>query len=395
MKIVFFNRFCYPDASATSQMLSDLVFHLAAEGMSVHVVTSLSDPSLAREEVVHGVTIHRVANSRKAATLARKAMEYIAYYLGARKAARRLLERGDVAVFKTDPPMLLPAVGPVAQRNGAIIVNWLQDLFPEVAQEHGVVGARFAPIRSLRNEWLRRAAANVAISDAMKARVTTEAGLAPGKVHVIHNWAKGSEIAAVGAGADGMRAEWQLEDRFIVGYSGNLGRVHEFDTLLDAAAELQGHDEIAFLIIGTGPRAAEVQAKVRERGLANVRFQPPRPRSSLGESLALPDVHLTTLKPRFEALVVPSKIYGVMAAGRPCIYIGDPNGDPAQILERDHAGVAVATGDGAGLARAILGLKADPVGRARMGANARALFEREFDFPIAARRWTELLKQLG
>ena len=141
MKVLFFNRFFYPDTSATSQIVSDLAFHCARTGYDVHVVTSRVPGGDARLENVHGVTIHRVA---KAITtphgLLRRGIAYLRYYLGARRAVRELVAPGDIVVVKTDPPLASRAVGPLAHRLGARTVVWLQDLFPEVAHRYGVPG---------------------------------------------------------------------------------------------------------------------------------------------------------------------------------------------------------------------------------------------------------------
>src|SRR5438067_1816735 len=133
MAIYFFNRFFYPDPSATSQVLADLAFHLARTGAEVHIVTSRLPQATATIETIDSVTVHRVA---KATTdphsLFDRALAYARFYQGARDAARRLLRPGDVVVLKTDPPLLSAAVAPVAKRRGAKVVAWLQDVFPEI-----------------------------------------------------------------------------------------------------------------------------------------------------------------------------------------------------------------------------------------------------------------------
>ena len=393
-KIVLFNRFFFPDLSATSQIASDLAFRLAAEGNEVHAVTSVSSPNLAREETVRGVTIHRVALAPRRGGLARKALDYARYYRGARSAARTLLGEGDIAILKTDPPMLAAAVGPIAKSRGALVVNWLQDVFPEIAMEYGIPGSSFPPLRSLRNRWIRDSAHTVVIGEAMKQRVVATTGIDASRVSVIHNWSRGEEIAPLAPERNDLRVGWVMRDKFVVGYSGNLGRVHEFDTLLAAAKALRQREGIVFLIIGSGPQFDAVRVRAAKEGLSNVRFQPPQARESLAQSLGVADVHLCVLRPEYEGLVVPSKIYGIMAAGRPCIYIGDPKGEPARLFTDNDAGLAVANGDSDGLVRAIESLASDPTRRARMGANSRRLLDEKYDFPLAARQWKDLLETL-
>jgi glycosyltransferase involved in cell wall biosynthesis len=192
-----------------------------------------------------------------------------------------------------------------------------------------------------------------------------------------------------------LRREWQLGDEFVVEYSGNLGRVHEFETLLDAARRLRSEGDVRFLVVGRGPRLAEVQARVAAEGLPNFRFEPHQDRARLSESLGVGDVHISVLRPEFEGLVHPSKLYGIMAAGRPTIFVGRVTGETARILEEADAGLAVECGDGAALAAAILRLKGDFTGRTAMGARARRAFETRYDMPIALDRWRALLDRLS
>jgi glycosyltransferase involved in cell wall biosynthesis len=396
--IVFFNRFFHPDTSATSQILSDLAFHLAGRGHKVLVVTSASEGLRPGVETVNGVEVHRVARSAHApGGIVGRAISYLAYHSAARSAARRMVRAGDVVVVKTDPPMLGASIGPIARTRGARVVNWLQDLFPEVAERHGVtgVGGPFAAwLRRVRDRAIAAADRNVAVGDRMaqylRGTVGPRAHLA-----VIHNWSSGALIKPIAPAANPLRGEWGLGDAFVVGYSGNLGRVHEFDTLLRAAGELRAERGIRFLIIGRGPRLQDVRRRAASLKLDNMGFEPHQHRTRLPQSLCAPDVHVASLAPEYEGLVQPSKLYGVMAAGRPTIFIGDPAGETAAILAETGSGLAIPAGDAAGLAAAIRSLAADPARVQRMGRAARAAFEARYDLPVALARWEELLSSLS
>jgi glycosyltransferase involved in cell wall biosynthesis len=395
MKVVFLNRFFFPDASATSQILSDLAFHLAERGWDVHVVTSRVPGGEQESEVMRGVKVHRVASAIAGPHgLLRRAGAYAGYYAGARAAARRLASPGDLFVAKTDPPLLSSAVGAIVRARGARMVAWQQDVFPEIAHEYGVPGIAVAYplLRRVRNRTLAAADAVVAISERMADRLSREAARS---VEVIHNWADGRAIAPLAHEKNDLRRQWDLEGRFAVEYSGNLGRVHEFDTLLGAARRLRAEQDMRFIIVGRGPRHDEVRERVEREGLDNVRLIDPQPRAMLSQALGAGDVHLTVLQPRFEGLVVPSKIYGIMAAGRPNVFIGDPHGESAAMLAQARGGVSVAAGDDAGLAAALLALRRDDAGRARMGASARSAFDQRYAMGVALERWESLLRSLA
>jgi glycosyltransferase involved in cell wall biosynthesis len=396
VKIVFFNRFFFPDTSATSQILSDLAFDLAARGTEVHVVTSRVPGGESARESVRGLTVHRVADAIPGPHgLSRRALAYAGYYAGARRAARRLLQPGDIAVTKTDPPLLSSIVGAVARRRGARVVAWVQDVFPEIAREYGVPGMRgplYGLMRRMRNKSLVLAHRVVAIGERMATRLARE-GVDPGRITVIHNWADGEAIRPLDREANGVRNAWGLAGKFVVAYSGNLGRVHEFDTLLDAAAQLAGRDDIRFVIVGRGPRLAATRARVEREALANVQFLPHQERASLAESLGAGDVHVCILQPRFDSLVVPSKLYGIMAAGRPVLFVGDPAGETAALIAQAGCGITVAMGDGSALAGQIRRLADDPAERERLGRQGREAFERLYTREKALAAWRETLLQ--
>ena len=182
-KIVFVNRFFYPDHSATSQMLSDLAFDLAKAGGRVEVITSrlrYDDPAaqLPSFEVIQGVSVHRVWTSRFGrGGLVKRSLDYLTFYI---TAAYKLWQRTDsstIVVAKTDPPLFSIVAAPIARLRGAKLINWLQDLFPEVA---AALGVKFIcwPIlnvlRSLRNWTLRSAHMNIVIGELMKERLVSQ-----------------------------------------------------------------------------------------------------------------------------------------------------------------------------------------------------------------------------
>ena len=402
-RVVFLNRFFYPDHSATAQILADLAFDLAASGRPVSVIASrqtYDDPSttLAAEETIRGVKVYRVATTRFGrASLGGRAIDYAAFYASAGRAALAVLQEGDILVAKTDPPLISLVAKAVAARRGAHLVNWLQDLYPEVAAELGLRLASGPAGHGLilaRDASLRRARANVVLGERMADKLIAR-GIAPAQIHVIANWAD-EAIQPVSPRDNPLRREWGLEDKFVVGYSGNLGRAHDYETLLSAADILRAREDIVFLFIGGGHHSGELERRVRELGLAKAfQFRPYQPRAALAFSLSVADVHWISLKPELEGLIVPSKIYGVLAAGRPVITVSAKNGEMAALVERHHCGFAIVPGRGASMASAIRRLAGDRGLCQRLGENGRLAQDAHFSRRHAMRRWSDLLDSLG
>ena len=398
MKKIFVNRFFFPDISATSQMLSDLAFQLATDGAEIHVVTSrlrYDDPLVKLQacEVINGVTIHRVWTSHFGRTnILGRLCDYLTFYVTAPYKILLLAARGDVVVVKTDPPMISIPVMIVARIRGARRVNWLQDLFPEVAIALGMeLGGAMVQTTLvwIRNWSLRTADRNVVLGTRMKTLVAQHAPQVP--IYVVPNWSPTADIVPLLRTDNPLNEQWYLQDRFVVGYSGNLGRAHELSIMLDAADRLRHRMEIVFLIIGEGNQKATLQKEITAKGLTNILFKPYLPKEQLKYSLTVPDVHLVSLKPALEGLIVPSKFYSSIAAGRPVIFIGDSNGEIAREIARGYCGITVSPNDPAALAKSVVQLYDDASLCSQMSINARALFDAEFSQKMAIDKWQRVL----
>ncbi len=385
------------------------------------------DRMLPPSESVRNVAITRVPTTAFGrGKLLGRTLDYFTFYLTAGFRLALDAQCGDVVVVKTDPPLLSVFVGPISWVKGARYINWLQDLFPEVATALGIGGGRtqkwaISLLRRLRDLTLKHADANVVLGERMAARLRKRH--VPGeRITIIPNWADGSQIRPVERTRNALRREWALEDAFVVGYSGNFGRAHSFETVYSAIAHMEaqqktaskirifanaggeasqdGFDEeltprpdIRWLFIGGGVQTEKLSCVVREKGYERVMFRPYQPRERLSESLSAPDVHLISLKPALEGLIVPSKYYGIAAAGRPAIFVGNPDGELARIIGDSKTGFVIRDGDGAGLAEAIFELARNPKLAAEQGARARRLFETKYDFAHAVKAWERLIRK--
>jgi glycosyltransferase involved in cell wall biosynthesis len=394
-RVIFVNRRYRPDEAATSQLLTDLAEHLAARGFAVEVIAARFRPEDGPSgERIAGVAVRRLGAGGTAARagLVARAFASLGFALAAAFTLVRGLRPGDAVVAMTDPPLLGVMLAPaVALRRGRMI-NWLQDVFPETAAALGIGAAGGWLGRALaafRNRALRRAAANVVIGRRMEERLSR--AVPDGRWALIPNWALEEPDAPPPPAASGFRRSLGLTGQFVVGYSGNLGRAHEFGTLLGAAIRLRDRRDIVFLIVGSGFHRARLEADVAAAGLTSFLFAPPQPRAGLADSLAAADAHLVSLRPALEGLVVPSKLYGVAAAARPVLFVGDPAGEIGALCAANGCGMAIAEGDEAGLADAILALADDPDERQRLGRAALALIQGPLSRKLALERWERLL----
>ena len=382
MRFVLLNQYYAPDEAATAQMAGDVGAELVRAGHEVWAICcdrSYGQPKrrYVRRETIEGVRIDRVRSTAfgRSTAIGRLA-DYLTFVLGA---ARRLLfgPRPDVVIALTTPPMIAYLALLIRRVRSFKLAFWSMDVYPDIAYELGAIkrgsmAGRFFTRTS--DAVLRSSDVVIALGETMAARLGQ---LGASRVEVVHNWADGDAIVPRTANDCPPRADWGWQNRFVALYSGNLGLAHEFETVLSAARRLSSMmPDVLFAFVGVGPRLKEVREAARD--LPNVEFRDYVDRSRLGDTLTAADLHLVTLRPNMPGLLVPSKIYGILAAGRPTIYVGPDAGEIAGILREGHCGASVRNGDIDGLVAIIAEYACDSIRRDREGENARALFERRF-----------------
>lgn len=306
------------------------------------------------------------------------------------------LSRGvDLNVFLTQPP-LFAVWGAVLRRvRRQPYCVLIMDLYPWVAVAAGLVSAEALSVRVAKRvarTTLSRARRVIVIGRCMAERVE-RLGIDPRRIRTIHNWADPSVIRPVPPESNVLRRRHGLGDALVVMYSGNLGVSHFFDDVLEVAFRLRGDDRIRFLFVGGGSRLPEVRSAVRRRELGNVLFLDYQPYEQLSESISMGDVHFVSLREGFEGLVVPSKAYGALAAGRPLIYQGSASGEIARVVEEHDVGLVVAQGDPDALEAAVLRAAREDAWRRAAGARARELAETRYGPAAALERYETVLTE--
>jgi colanic acid biosynthesis glycosyl transferase WcaI len=388
-RIVFLNRFYWPEEPATGQLLTDLAEELAGRGCEVQVLTSGPRGAVASEHR-NGVAIHRVRSPRFAQTgFLGQAANWFGFGLGALWCLMLQSRRGDTLVLLTDPPLLLLFAGPLARLRGVRLFHWVQDVYPELPERlNGLQG--LGAVRWLRNrEW--RLADGCAVLGADMARMVLANGADGKRVRIIPNWApRGLEPAAPNALA-ALREQWGLRGKFVVAYSGNMGRVHDLEPVLELAAALRAETRCVFLFIGAGAQHRQLESVARAKQLPNVLFRPPQPRSELAVSLGVADVHLITLREQCEDLVFPSKLYGIAAIGRPVLFIGPPQCELAALVASAGMGRSFARHDIAGMAGVLRQWQDTPAEPAALAQGALAFSRTTPGLAQAANYWQSLV----
>jgi colanic acid biosynthesis glycosyl transferase WcaI len=384
MRILFINQFFWPDAAATSQLLTDLTRALSDDGHEVAVICGASTYAPGDlDEEAPPVVAHRIPGIPFSRAKFMRPLSYFSFLIGALWTGFRI-PKLDTVVTMTTPPMLFVVGGLLQAVRGTRHFVWAMDLFPEAFVDVGLLdraslAARFMTF--LAKRVYAKADGVIAIGECMRRRLGTY-GIPPGKLHVAENWSHARSIFPQPA---------RRGEPLLLLYSGNLGLSHEVDTLLYAIAALKDNPNIHFRFVGSGAQLTGLQLKCRREGLRNVSFGPYVSRARLAESLGECDLGLVTQRNSCYGSVVPSKTYGLMAAGRAIIYIGPRGTAPHQIIERFECGWNVECGDGPGFVQLLESLSREREPVVLRGAYGRAAFLAHYDQPGAVARISALI----
>ena len=392
-------QFYPPDYAATGQLIQELATQLGQQGIEVHIFTGQPGYAFnkARAPVLEhlpSLLIRRTRTSRIWSKRIRgKAFNGVLFCLRSSLHLLKSCWRGEVLLLTTAPPFL-PILGYLANLCfGLPYVCLIYDLYPDVAVELNVLSAKHWLIRfwdAINARVWQRAQGIVVLSPTMRERIIAKHPQLAGKISVIHNWADPNWIQPIPKQENWFARQHQLTDKFTVLYSGNLGRCHDVDTIL-AAAKLLQDELIQFVFIGDGAKRSVCFETAQKLGLGNCLFLPYQDRQVLPYSLTSCDLALVSIAPGLEGIVAPSKLYGILAAGRPVAAICDSHSYLRRLLADAACGDSFNHNDGVALAEFIRFLCSNPLQAARMGQAGRCYLQSRFTPEIIARQYAQVL----
>ncbi|VEP12223.1 Glycosyltransferase [Hyella patelloides LEGE 07179] len=398
-RLSIITQFYPPDYAATGQLIQELATQLEDNNIEVNVFTgqpgyAFSEENAPPKEKVKGVTIKRSRASRMwSGRITGKAINGIIFCLRTALHIVRHRKRNDVLLITTAPPFL-SVVGYLTNLFfGVSYVCLVYDLYPDVATEFGLISDNH-PIAKFWN-WVngkvwRRAKSIIVLSETMKNRITAKHPDTDSKIAIIHNWANADWIKPLAKQQNWFACEHGIDRKFTVLYSGNLGRCHDVDTIL-GTIKLLKNEPIQFVFIGAGAKHDICRQTVADWGFDNCSFLPYQDRKNLPYSLTACDLALVSIAPGMEGIVAPSKLYGVMAAGRAIAAICEPHSYLRELLAEAGCGGCFNNQDSYGLANFIRYLADNPHLSVDMGASGRQYLETNFTPQIIAQKYHQVL----
>jgi glycosyltransferase involved in cell wall biosynthesis len=394
MRILLFNEYYPPDTSATAKMAALVAEHLAKRHEVIVVAARPSyDPTeyypfaFLRRDVQNGVTVERVGSTAYPRhKMKRRVANYLSYL--ALAVPRAIVLKADVILAMTDPPVAGIAGAFVSRISGKPLVYNIRDMYPDMA----VGGDIVRPSRWV-ERWekmhrgaLRRAVRVIVLGDDMRERILKK-GIEPDRVAIVRD---GTTFpASLPDRCDPAVQEVRCGFPFVAVHAGNLGFYGAWNTLIEAAKLLQ-NENAGLVFVGDGANKASVERSAAE--LPNVKFLSFRPVEQVPHVMMAGDVHIVTVRRGLEGVVVPSKLYSILASGRPVLAVAASECDAARIVTREGCGVAADPDDPRAVAEAIRTLRSDPIRLEKMGIRAREV-AKSYARVNELNRFTEVIEE--
>ncbi|MEH1819272.1 MAG: glycosyltransferase family 4 protein [Nostoc sp.] len=401
IKLSVITQFFPPDYAATGQLIEELVKQLGKQGVDIEVFTSQPGYAFRSDTApaVEWADQIRIQRSRTAqlwpGRIRGKAVNGVLYTLRATLYLLKAWRRNNILLLTTAPPFL-PVVGYLAYilfRLPYICV--LYDLYPDIAIALGVIPKRNWLVglwRVINKQVWLNAKGIIVLSPAMKQQVIVHCPEVAEKISVIHSWANPEAIVPIAKRENWFAWKYNLVNKFTVLYSGNMGRCHDIDTILEAAKQLQD-EPIQFVCIGGGAKRDELIVEVERLGLKNFTFLPYQDQQVLPYSLTACDLSLVSVDATTEGLVVPSKLYSALASGRPIAVICSETSYLRELMAEANCGGTFDNGDGQGLAQFIRFLNRDLQIGDQMGKAGRQYLRSHFTPKVISQQYLHVLQQ--
>lgn len=393
-------QFYPPDYAPTGQLIQELASCLASPNNLVKVFTG--QPGYAYKQKVappieyaNGIAVQRTrATQIWTRRIRGKLVNGILFFLRTGIFLFKNTKKGDKILFTTAPPFL-PLLGYFLKKFKKISYSCLiYDLYPDVAVKLNVVSARNLLVKLwnfLNKKSWSKADQIIVLSSSMRQTILAKYPQFSQKISVIHNWADPSFIVPIAKAENWFAKKYDLVNKFTVLYSGNMGRCHDIETILEAAVQLQ-QEPIQFIFIGGGAEYKICLDTVEKWGLENCLFLPYQDREVLPYSLTACDLSLVSLKPGMEGIVAPSKFYSMLASGRPIAAICEKHSYLREIINQANCGIAVENGDGVGLSQFIRQMASNPELAKKLGQASRLYLLSNFTPEIIAQQYLKVLK---
>jgi glycosyltransferase involved in cell wall biosynthesis len=400
-RLLFLNRSFYPDLEATGQLLTELC-QAMEEDFEVHVICGnplyqrIRQRGLINKSHLGKITIWRINNTTlpKRFFLTR-VVNLLSYFILCFFWAF-CLPRMDCVIAETDPPLLASIAYIYSRVRRSVFIYYSQDIWPHA----GMVNRRMTNpvltgILRIANRFLYQKATRVVVPGRdMKERLERENNISSHRIEVVENWADPAEISPINKEDNAFLRKHIPEEKFVVMYSGNIGLSQDLENVIHTANYLRDKEDMIFLLIGEGALKEELMRLSSSLRLRNLRFLSYQKKKDLKYSLNAADIHLIPLRKGMRGIIVPSKLYGIMAAGKPFIAAVDDGSEADRVVEQFHCGMVIPPSDAQELEKAVLRAFGNRQKIKEMGKRGRQAFENHYTMKICTQKFKRVLQKV-
>ncbi len=399
-KVNILSQYYYPDIASTAQLLTELAGELALSGMDVSVYSAKpayhKKGDAPSEEVHNGVKILRTycTNANKN-TIFGRTINTLSFIVSI---SIKLLfsERKAVNLIVSNPPFLhfIGYLLYLLRKQKYVLL--IYDIYPDVAVTLGYFNPGSIIVRIWNwfyKKTIEKSAKTIVLSEGMKELILSkfqDKKIIENKMSIIHNWADDKFLRVIPKNENPFIKKNNLSGKFILLYSGNLALYNDFDTILAAAKQITD-PSILFLLIGDGGRRKEIEKYIVNNSLQNVKIMDYLPLKDLPYSISSGDALFISVRDGINGINMPSKLYTIMACGKPMLALGMKGGDVNQMIDNAGCGIFIEQGDVEGLIKAIDYYRNNPEAALIHGSNGRKYLENHYTLKIISQEYYELL----
>ena len=401
IKVTLINQFFPPDYAATGQLLNQLTKLLVKKNIFFLIFTAYPNYAFKEnysinEKIRKNRRIIRIKNSFfKGKNIKAKTIKGFLFSIKIFIALLKKENRGDLIIFTSEPPFLVFFINIIYLLFKVPYVYLIYDLYPDTIVSLNLLNEKNIIIRlwySLNKFCLKNSKNIILLSELMKEKCIFNYGDGfKNKVKIIPSWSDINKIKPLSKEKNKFIKKQKLKGKFVVLYSGNQGRMHDFDTLLCAAKYLKSEDQIMFLFIGDGPLNSRIKEFIKTNSLKNVRTLPYQPFEKLPETLTSADIAVVSTSKNVTSLIAPSKLYGHLASATPVALISSKSSYIRFMIEKNNCGKWFANGDFKSLSKWIIKLKENNDLRNQISCSSRKLSEKISNPDVIAEKYFEVI----
>lgn len=400
MKLLILSEFFYPDKSSTPKVLTELAEDIVEYGIEVDVITSKisykgENENLKDKEIYKNINIKRVRSSElNRNSYFGRIINYLTFLVSAFTAV--ILKKDyDCMLIVSNPPVL-PIIGYLINKlKGKPYIFLLHDIYPDIAVKVGAIkeGGLIFKIMSYINKKIFNSASKIVVLGKDMKQNLLDKNVSSENIEIITNWADRSKIFKSKKDNEFSRNE-KINTTFNIVYTGNIGRFHDIETILESALKLKNNEEVKFIFVGDGYKKPLIEEYVKNNKLSNVKLMGYQYGETYNQLLNASDIFITTLDKGIEGLGVPSKTYSYLAAGKPIIAIMNSSSEIGSLVEENNLGVRVDSGDSDKIVKFILNISKDETIYKDIESNIEKIFENSYERKIVTKKFYELIIDL-